>query len=406
MAEPVSMPVPATQPSLEELLARLSLEEKIALLTGADFWALHGHHWLGLRPVRMSDGPTGVRGPRWDERDTALNVPAPVALAATWDPGSAELIGEILAAECRRKGIDVLLAPTVNLQRGPFGGRDFDFLGEDPVLTAAIGAALVTGLQRHGVGATVKHFVANDAETQRFTVDNRVSERVLRELYLAPFEEIVARARPWAVMAAYNSVNGHTMTESPMLADVLKDEWGFDGVVVSDWHATRTVVAAAAGLDLVMPGPSGPWGPSLAAAVRDGLVSEAAIDDKAIRLLRLAARVGALDPVAFPDDGQARGGTGVPQTWAGERAREALRSTAATGFVLARNERSLLPFDRRALRRVAVIGPNAATPRTLGGGSATVFPPYVVSPLDGLCAALGPDVAVDFSPGVLSRIRI
>ena len=406
MGEPTFVPVPATQPSQAELLARLSLEEKITLLTGADFWALHGHAGIGLRPIRMSDGPAGVRGPRWDERDTALNVPAPVALAATWDPGRAELIGEILAAECRRKRVDILLAPTVNLQRSPLGGRDFEFLGEDPVLTAAIGAALVSGLQRHGVGATVKHFVANDAETQRFTVDNRVGERVLRELYLAPFEAIILQARPWAVMAAYNSVNGHTMTESPMLADILKGEWGFDGVVVSDWHAARTVAAAAAGLDLVMPGPSGPWGPSLAAAVRDGVVSEAAIDDKVTRLLRLAARVGALEPGAFRDDGPARADTGIPRTCTDERAREALRSTAAAGFVLARNERSLLPLDRGALRRVAVIGPNAATPRTLGGGSATVFPSSVVSPLDGLRAALAPDVAVDYSPGVRSRIRI
>ncbi|MGH3296606.1 MAG: beta-glucosidase family protein [Trebonia sp.] len=406
MCEPSVAPAHATHPFPGELLARLSLQEKITLLTGADFWTLHAHAGIGLRPIRMSDGPAGVRGPRWDERDTALNVPAPVALAATWDPDRAELIGEILAAECRRKGIDILLAPTVNLQRSPLGGRDFEFLGEDPVLSAAIGAALVTGLQRQGVGATVKHFVANDAETQRFTVDNRVSERVLRELYLAPFESIVLRARPWAVMAAYNSVNGDTMTESPMLSDILKREWGFDGIVVSDWHATRTVSAAAAGLDLVMPGPSGPWGPALAAAVRDGLVSEAAIDDKVTRLLRLATRVGALAPEGFLDDGLARASAGIPRAWTDERAREALRSTAAAGFVLARNERSLLPLDREALRRVAVIGPNAATPRTLGGGSATVFPEYVVSPLDGLRAAFGPDVDVDYSPGVLSRSRI
>jgi beta-glucosidase len=406
MAESVFVPVPATQPGCEELLARLSLEEKITLLTGADFWTLPGHAGIGLRPIRMSDGPAGVRGPRWDERDTALNVPAPVALAATWDQGRAELIGEILAAECRRKGIGILLAPTVNLQRSPFGGRNFEFLGEDPVLTAVIGGALVNGLQRQGVGATVKHFVANDAETQRFTVDNRISERVLRELYLAPFESIVLQARPWAVMAAYNSVNGHTMTESPMLRDILKGQWGFDGVVVSDWRATRTVAAATAGLDLVMPGPSGPWGPSLAAAVRDGLVSETAIDDKVTRLLRLAGRVGALDPGAFRDDGLARTGAGIPRTWTDEQAREALRATAAAGFVLARNERSLLPLDRRALRRVAVIGPNAAMPRTLGGGSATVFPPYIVSPLDGLSAALGPDMTISHSPGVRSRIRI
>jgi beta-glucosidase len=300
--------------------------------------------------------------------------------------------------------VDVLLAPTVNLQRGPFGGRNFEFLGEDPLLTGTIGAALVRGLQRDGVAAAVKHFVANDSETERFTVDNQVDERVLRELYLAPFEFIVAGARPWAVMAAYNGVNGHTMTESPMLNDILKGEWGFDGLVVSDWHAARTIRSACAGLDLVMPGPSGPWGPALTAAVRQGLIGEAAIDDKVRRLLRLAARVGALNP-GTPVRGTPVPGRGAV-AWTGERAREVLRSTAAAGFVLARNEGSLLPLDRRVLQRVAVIGPNAATPRTLGGGSATVFPAYRVSPLDGLRTALAPDVALEYSPGVRSHTRI
>jgi beta-glucosidase len=205
-------------------------------------------------------------------------------------------------------------------------------------------------------------------------------------------------------MAAYNGVNGHTMTESPMLNDILKGEWGFDGLVVSDWHAARSIRSARAGLDLVMPGPSGPWGPALAAAVRQGLISQAAIDDKVRRLLRLAARVGALNP-GTPVRGKPVPGRGaVP--WTDERARQVLRSTAAAGFVLARNEQSLLPLDRRSLRRVAVIGPNAAMPRTLGGGSATVFPAYRVSPLDGLRAALAPDVALDYSPGVRSHTRI
>lgn len=266
-----------------------------------------------------------------------------------------------------------------------------------------MGAALVRGLQDHGVAAAVKHFVANDAETERFTVDNRVGERALRELYLAPFEFIVTHARPWVVMAAYNSVNGHTMTESPMLNDILKGEWAFDGVVVSDWHAARTISAARGGLDLAMPGPSGPWGPALVAAVRHGMISEAAIDDKVLRLLRLAARVGALTP------GTGDPGTGhfpAPATWTDERARGLLRSTAAAGFILARNQNAVLPLDRQSLRRVAVIGPNAAAPRTLGGGSGTVFPAYRVTPLNGLIAALAPHVSVDYSPGVRSHTRV
>jgi beta-glucosidase len=394
---------PHDQPHLEDLLAKLSLGDKISLLTGADYWSLHGHPAIGLRPIRTSDGPAGVRGPRWDERDVALNVPAPVALAATWDPRRAGLIGSLLAAECRRKAIDMLLAPTVNLQRSPFGGRNFEFFGEDPLLTAVMGGAMVRGLQRCGVAATIKHFVANDTETQRFTVDVQLDERALRELYLAPFESIVRQARPWAVMAAYNSVNGHTMTESPMLNDILKGEWGFDGAVVSDWRAARTITAARAGLDLVMPGPAGPWGPALVQAVRQGVVSEAAIDDKVLRLLRLAERVGALHDCA---PGRSVDPAGADEPWTEGRARETLRSVAAAGFVLARNEDSLLPLDPQSLRRVAVLGPNAAVPSTLGSGSATVFPPYRISPLDGLRAALEPAVIVDHSPGVRSHTRI
>jgi beta-glucosidase len=214
--------------------------------------------------------------------------------------------------------------------------------------------------------------VANDSETERFSLDARVAERPLRELYLAPFEDIVAAVHPWAVMAAYNAVNGPTMTESPMLADVLKGEWDWDGLVMSDWYATRSTELAGNGaLDLAMPGPTGPWGDALVAAVRDGRVSEAAVDDKVLRLLRLAARVGALEGTE----------PATPRPWSDEEVAAELRSTAAASFVLARNE-DLLPLQRG--ERVALIGPNAAQARTLGGGSATVFPPYTVSPLDGL----------------------
>src|SRR4051795_11739169 len=283
---------------LRERLGALGLEQKVRLITGADFWALHSEPAAGLRRMGTSDGPAGVRGERWDERDPSANVPSPTALGATWDDARIERLGDLLAAECRRKGVDVLLAPTVNLHRTPAGGRHFECLSEDPLLTARIGTAYVRGLQRAGVGATVKHVVANDSETERFTLDARVDERTLRELYLAPFEAIVRDAGPWALMAAYNGVNGHTMTEHPLLREIVKDEWGFDGVVMSDWFAARSTEAAGrAALDLAMPGPTGPWGDALVDAVRAGHVDEAAIDDKVLRLLRLAARVGALGGV-------------------------------------------------------------------------------------------------------------
>jgi beta-glucosidase len=337
-----------------------------------------------------------VRGERWDERETSANVPSPTALAATWDEALVAEVGRLLAFEARRKGVDLLLAPTVNLQRTPFGGRHFECFSEDPLLIARIGVALVRGVQEGGVGATVKHFVANDSETQRMTLDARVDERTLRELYLAPFEAIVREGGVWAVMAAYNAVNGEPMTESPLLRDVLRGEWGFDGLVMSDWFATRSTVASArAALDLVMPGPAGPWGDALVQAVRDGLVDERAIDDKVVGVLRLAARVGALE------------GSPAPAAPAYDDAQISalLRRAAARGVVLLRND-GALPLDPGALRRVAVVGPNAAAGRTMGGGSATVFAPYAVSPLAGLRAALPHGVAVQHAVGVLASERI
>ncbi len=215
-----------------------------------------------------------------------------------------------LGEEARSRGVDVLLAPTVNIVRTPLSGRGFECFSEDPVLTARIAVAYVRGVQDSGVGATAKHYVGNDSETDRRTYDARISEQVLRELYLAPFEACVFEADVALVMAAYNSVNGHSMTANPtLLRDLLKDEWGFQGVVVSDWSATRTTEATAlAGLDLVMPGPRGPWGDQLVAAVRGGAVPEVVVDDKVVRLLRLARRVGALNGMF---DGESPDGAGA-----------------------------------------------------------------------------------------------
>jgi beta-glucosidase len=367
---------------IDALVARLDLERKVRLLTGASAWTTHDEPAAGLRAMVLSDGPAGVRGQVEDERSTSANLPCPTALAATWDEALVERLGRLLAAEARRKHADVLLGPTVNLQRTPLGGRHFECLSEDPLLSGRIGAAYVAGVQAGGVAATAKHYVANDAETDRFTVDVRVDERTLRELYLAPFERLVRDGGAWLVMAAYNGVNGATMTESPLLADPLKREWGFDGVVVSDWSATRSTEASArAALDLVMPGPRGPWGGELVAAVREGRVPEAAVDDKVRRLLRLAARVGALegiDPAAPAPDPPAPGEVAA-----------LLRAAASAGSVLVRNQAGTLPLAD-GLRRVAVLGPNAAVARTQGGGSVRVTPDYAVSPLEGLRAVLAP----------------
>ncbi|GAB7039954.1 MULTISPECIES: beta-glucosidase [Catenuloplanes] len=382
----------AREEAVERALARLGVEDKVRLLSGQDFWTLPALPEIGLASLVMSDGPVGVRGTGWAPDDPSVALPSPTALAATWDVGLARTAGRLLGQECRRKGVHVLLAPTVNLHRSPLGGRHFECYSEDPFLTGEIGTGYVTGVQEQGVGTTVKHFVANDSETDRMTVDVRADERTLRELYLAPFARITA-AGAWGVMAAYNTVGGLTMTEhGPLQNDVLKREWDWDGVIVSDWTAARsTVPSALGGLDVVMPAFGDPWGPALVAAVRSGEVPEKVLDDKVRRVLRLAARTGALD-------GAPRAFSPAPLLDGSEVAREiAIRS-----FVLARNERHLLPLDAGALRNVAVLGALAEDARVLGGGSAQVFPPHVISPRDGLTAAL-PGASVVFARGADPR---
>jgi len=376
-----------SDPKIAEALAALSLEEKVQLLTGRDFWTTWPIEKIGLRRILVSDGPSGVRGETWDERDPSLNLPSATALASSWDPDIAQRYGAAAAVEARRKDVDVVLGPTINLHRSPLGGRHFEAFSEDPVLTGDLAAAYVHGVQDNGVGATPKHYVANDSETDRFTVDVRVSDRALRELYLLAFEQAVTQARAWLVMSSYNSVNGTTATENDLLETPLNSEWGFDGVVISDWTAVRSLNAARASQDLVMPGPDGPWGDALVEAVRSGEIGEAAVDRKVARILTLAQRVGAFggSPAAEP-------------AWVEDGIAFA-RHAAIEGTVLLEN-RGELPWDPAALRSVAVIGDNAANARTQGGGSATVVPEYSVSPLNGLRAAL-PGVAVTYARGAV-----
>ncbi|MDO0932807.1 glycoside hydrolase family 3 C-terminal domain-containing protein [Streptomyces sp. DG2A-72] len=372
---------------VEAALARLGLDAKARLLAGQDMWTLPGLPEIGLKSLVMSDGPIGVRGVRWTADDPSIALPSPTALAAAWDPELARRAGVLLAQEARRKGVHLLLAPTVNLHRSPLGGRHFEAYSEDPYLTGLIGAGYVNGVQSGGVGTTAKHFVANDAETDRFTVNNLVSERALRELYLAPFETIVDNAHPWSIMTAYNTVNGTTMTEHRYLVnEILRGEWGFDGCNVSDWMAARSTVGAIeGGLDVAMPGPDTVYGEALAAAVRDGKVDEATVDAAVRNVLRLAARVGILEgaePVV----------TELPETVDGI---ELAREIARRAFVLVRNQ-GALPL--RPKGTVALIGAAARDARVLGGGSATVFPSRIVSPLDGLTAAL-PEGTLTYTVG-------
>ncbi|MDJ0383109.1 glycoside hydrolase family 3 C-terminal domain-containing protein [Streptomyces sp. G-G2] len=381
---------------VSRLADKLDLRQKVRLLTGADTWRTEAEPAVGLRRMVFSDGPAGVRGPGWDERDTSALLPSASALAALWDEGLVRRLGALLGDEARRKGVHVLLAPTLNLHRSPLAGRHFECFSEDPLLAGRTGAALIEGIQSRGVAATAKHYVANDSETDRLTLDARIGERVLRELYLAPFEAAV-RAGVWLVMSAYNRVNGASMSESSLLAEPLKGEWGFGGAVVSDWGAVRSTTAAgAAAQDLAMPGPSGPWGAELVRAVEAGLVPEGAVADKARRLLRLATRVGALPAPRAPVPGTRAVGPVPDAPDVGPEG--ALREAVAGSAVLLEN-RGLLPLDPGTLRVLAVIGAHAGDPRVQGGGSAEVFPRSVVTPLAGLRAALPPHVRVLHAPG-------
>lgn len=377
--------MPLTSTELTNLVASLTTEEKVLLLTGEDAWSSYALPSIGLRKMVVSDGPTGVRGAVWDERDPSLSLPSATCLASTWDRSALHTIGQLSAMEGRRKGIDVVLGPTINLHRSPRGGRHFEAYSEDPFLTGALAAAYINGVQEQGVGACPKHYVANDSENDRFTMNSVVDEQTLHELYLAPFETAVTESQAWSIMSAYNRTNGVTMTENALLETPLKSDWGFDGVVVSDWTAVRSVEESGnAAQDWAMPGPVGPWSDGLLAAVQGGRVSMAAIDDKVLRMLRLANRVGALQS--------------APKSVVTlSEARARIRAIAAEGMVLVRNA-GVLPLAATT-KSIAVIGAHAHDGRIMGGGSATVLPFHPVHPLDGLRANAPAGVTVNSAPG-------
>src|SRR3954464_5157519 len=286
----------------QDLLDRLDLPTKVRLLTGATAFTLAPEETIGLGELRLSDGPTGVRGLKFSGGRTVALFPNATLLASAWSEDTAYQVGRLLAEEALAQQIHVVLGPTINLHRSLLGGRLFEAYSEDPLLTGKLAAAYVRGLQALAVGACLKHLVANESETERNTVNSVVDEVTLRELYLLPFEIAVAESEPWSIMAAYNDVNGVAATEQDhVINEVAKGEGGWDGLIVSDWFATKTAAPAAnGGLDLVMPGPNGPWGDPLVAAVRAGGVEGSVIDDHLTRLLLLAERVGALgEPRAY-----------------------------------------------------------------------------------------------------------
>ena len=365
----------------------LTLAEKASLVTGADFWSTVAVERAGIPSIGITDGPHGLRKQRGggDHLGLGESVPAtcfpPAAgLASSWNPGLVERIGVALGDEARAEGVGVLLGPGVNIKRSPLCGRNFEYFSEDPLLSGELGAAWVRGIQSRGVGASLKHFAANNQETNRMTVSAEVDERTLREIYFPAFERVVTAEQPWTVMCSYNRINGVTAAENHwLLTEVLRGDWGFRGVVVSDWGAVdRRIPALQAGLDLEMPGPQSANATDIVEAVRSGALDEAVLDAAAARLATLARTAAAAAPAAGFSAG----------------AHHALaREAAAESIVLLRNEGGILPLD--TAQAIGVIGEFARTPRFQGAGSSQVNPTRVDAALDAI-SALAP---VDFTPG-------
>jgi len=379
---------------VDAVLSRLTIEDKIALVSGADAW--HTATLDGVPPMRCSDGPAGVRGTSW-QGPASASFPCGTALGATFDPALVEQVGRALGREARSKSAHVVLAPTVNLHRTPIGGRNFECMSEDPLLTSRITVGYVRGLQSERVAACIKHFVGNDTEFERMTISSDIDEVTLREVYLAPFEAAVAPlagggAAIRSIMTGYNRLDGVFCSEhETLLRRILRDEWGFDGVLVSDWYGTHsTAPALEAGLDLEMPGVTRFRGEALARAIAAGEVGVERLDESARRLLALISWTGAGD------------GDGSETTDDAPETRAVIRAAATAATVLLRND-GVLPLAPAA--RVALIGPNAVRPQFQGGGSARVRPHAPV----GIVAALegrGVDLTVEQGCSIDKRLPV
>ncbi|MEU8135751.1 glycoside hydrolase family 3 C-terminal domain-containing protein [Streptodolium elevatio] len=390
---PAQLDVPAHL-DIPALLAELTLEEKAALLDGSDFWRTQPIERLGIPAIMLSDGPHGLR--KQDESGDHLGLlasvpatcfPPAAGLASSWDTALLARVGEAIGRECRTEQVAVVLGPGVNMKRSPLCGRNFEYYSEDPALAGELGAAFTQGVQSQGVGVSVKHYAANNQETDRMTVSAEVDERTLREIYLPAFETVVAKADPWTVMSSYNRVNGTYVAEHrQLLTEILREDWGFRGLVVSDWGGvSRRAETVAAGLDLEMPSSGGVGTRIILDAVASGQLTEADVDLAVTRVLTLVDRAlpALADPAGYDAD-----------------AHHALaREAAAASAVLLKNDGGVLPLDPSAGGTVAVIGEFARTPRFQGAGSSQVNPTRVDSALDALRTALEGRREVAFAAG-------
>jgi beta-glucosidase len=372
---------------VEAIVSKMTLEEKIDLLGGVDGFFTRGVPRLNVPRFKMADGPFGVRnfGP-------ATTIAGGIALSATWNPALAQEVGTELGRDARAKGVHFLLGPGVNIYRAPWNGRNFEYFGEDPYLASRIAVGFINGVQSQGVSATVKHYLGNNSEFDRHHTDSIIDERTMREIYMPVFEAAVKEARVGAIMDSYNRTDGQHMTQNNHLDnEVLKKEWGFDGILVSDWYATHdTLDAVNAGLDLEMPVALHMNRESLLPAIQQGKISMTIIDDKVRRILRIGARFGWLDHDQLD--------LSIPRY--NQQGLHVALQTARESIVLLKNERSLLPLNRKTIKSIAVIGPDAYPAVPVGGGSADVQPFHAVSFLEGLSNYLGESAKVVYAPGL------
>jgi beta-glucosidase len=358
---------------IEQLIAQMTLEEKVSLLAGADMWHTVPVERLGIPVIKVTDGPNGARGKSGSTSPTSACTPCGAALGATWNTELVEEVGKLLAEEVKAKGAHILLAPTVNIHRAPNAGRNFECYSEDPFHSGTIATAYIDGLQKNGAGACIKHYIANDQEFERNSISSEVAERPLHEIYLEPFRIAIEKAKPWAVMSSYNRINGvYAADNDYTLYEILKERWGFDGIVMSDWFGTYSPAAAESGLDLEMPGPARWATPeNVKKALETGRMTEEKLDDKVRRMLRTMERAGAFEnPELQPE-----------QASNNPAHRAILRRASAESIILLKNDGSL-PLDDA--KNILVLGENAVFAQIVGGGSAHVNAPYVVTPLDGI----------------------
>jgi beta-glucosidase len=359
---------------IDDLLSQMTIEEKISMLAGADVWHSVAVKRLGIPQFKTTDGPNGARGAWGSMSSPSVATPVGIALGATWNPEVVEKVGNALADELEAKGAHILLAPTVNIHRTPIAGRNFECYSEDPFLSGMLASAYIKGIQDKGRGACIKHFVANDQEFERFSMSSEVDERTLREIYLEPFRIAIRNANPWAVMSSYNRVNGTYACENDhTLMDILKGEWGYKGIVMSDWFGTYDRNVPNGGLDLEMPG-TARWMSEehVKRALDDGPLTEEMLDNKVRRLLSVLEKAGLFDRPEL----QKERGEDKPQH------RRIIREAAREAIVLLKND-GTLPL-KKAVRSIAVIGPYADAAQILGGGSSSVTPHYVVTPFQGI----------------------